>query len=200
MIGQRSRFAPTDVGKILGPKMEDHRAPLDRVPDGDSWPLRPRAMQRFCSASSMTGTSPPAAAIIEAAGGRGDRPLWGEPFKHSISANLAHARRSAASGAALHPLLIERTTACFPIRAKQIEPMSDQPRQLLHLVIGGELKDLDRPEFIDLSKLSISSEPIRIIAPPTMRGRALPNAPSIMRACAISSFTPIACSIPSTDH
>lgn len=29
--------------------------------------------------------------------------------------------------------------------------MSDQPRQLLHLVIGGELKDLDRPEFIDLS-------------------------------------------------
>ena len=30
--------------------------------------------------------------------------------------------------------------------------MSDQ-RQLLHLVIGGELKRLDRPEFDDLSAL-----------------------------------------------
>lgn len=28
--------------------------------------------------------------------------------------------------------------------------MSDQ-RQLLHLVIGGELKALDRPEFVDLA-------------------------------------------------
>jgi len=30
--------------------------------------------------------------------------------------------------------------------------MSDT-RQLLHLVIGGELKDLDRPEFEDLSQV-----------------------------------------------
>ena len=30
--------------------------------------------------------------------------------------------------------------------------MSD-PRQLLHLVIGGELKQLDRPEFEDLSQV-----------------------------------------------
>jgi myo-inositol-1(or 4)-monophosphatase len=30
--------------------------------------------------------------------------------------------------------------------------MSDQA-QLLHLVIGGELKALDRPEFADLSKI-----------------------------------------------
>jgi myo-inositol-1(or 4)-monophosphatase len=30
--------------------------------------------------------------------------------------------------------------------------MSD-PRQLLHLVIGGELKALDRPEFADLSSV-----------------------------------------------
>jgi Domain of unknown function (DUF4170) len=29
--------------------------------------------------------------------------------------------------------------------------MPDSQRQLLHLVIGGELKDLDRPEFVDLS-------------------------------------------------
>jgi myo-inositol-1(or 4)-monophosphatase len=27
------------------------------------------------------------------------------------------------------------------------------PRQLLHLVIGGELKSLDKPEFVDLSKI-----------------------------------------------
>jgi hypothetical protein len=30
-----------------------------------------------------------------------------------------------------------------------------EPKQLLHLVFGGELKDLDRPEFKDLSKLDI---------------------------------------------
>ena len=30
--------------------------------------------------------------------------------------------------------------------------MSEE-RQLLHLVIGGELKDLDRPEFIDLARI-----------------------------------------------
>lgn len=29
----------------------------------------------------------------------------------------------------------------------------NQQRQLLHLVIGGELKALDRPEFIDLSRV-----------------------------------------------
>jgi myo-inositol-1(or 4)-monophosphatase len=28
-----------------------------------------------------------------------------------------------------------------------------EPRQLLHLVIGGELKRLDRPEFADLTRL-----------------------------------------------
>jgi hypothetical protein len=32
-----------------------------------------------------------------------------------------------------------------------MEHMSEH-RQLLHLVIGGELKDLDRPEFIDLKR------------------------------------------------
>ncbi|MBL8536171.1 MAG: DUF4170 domain-containing protein [Hyphomonadaceae bacterium] len=31
--------------------------------------------------------------------------------------------------------------------------MPDQQRQLLHLVIGGELTDLDRPEFDDLAAL-----------------------------------------------
>ena len=30
---------------------------------------------------------------------------------------------------------------------------NDTDRQLLHLVIGGELKKLDRPEFVDLSKV-----------------------------------------------
>jgi hypothetical protein len=30
-----------------------------------------------------------------------------------------------------------------------------QPKQLLHLVFGGELKSLDRVEFKDLSKLDI---------------------------------------------
>ena len=33
--------------------------------------------------------------------------------------------------------------------------MEHQPKQLLHLVFGGELKSLDRIEFKDLSKLDI---------------------------------------------
>jgi hypothetical protein len=33
--------------------------------------------------------------------------------------------------------------------------MTDQPRQLLHLVFGGELNDLDRNEFKDLDRLDI---------------------------------------------
>ena len=33
--------------------------------------------------------------------------------------------------------------------------MAEQPQQLLHLVFGGELSDLDRVEFRDLSKVEI---------------------------------------------
>lgn len=33
--------------------------------------------------------------------------------------------------------------------------MTDQPRQLLHLVFGGELEDLDHTEFKDLDRLDI---------------------------------------------
>lgn len=32
---------------------------------------------------------------------------------------------------------------------------TDQPQQLLHLVFGGELKDLDGIEFADLDKLDV---------------------------------------------
>jgi Domain of unknown function (DUF4170) len=34
-------------------------------------------------------------------------------------------------------------------------PEQSEPRQLLHLVFGGELTDLDRIEFRDLGKLDI---------------------------------------------
>jgi hypothetical protein len=34
-------------------------------------------------------------------------------------------------------------------------PVQSQPRQLLHLVFGGELTDLDSVEFRDLGKLDI---------------------------------------------
>lgn len=33
--------------------------------------------------------------------------------------------------------------------------MAEQPQQLLHLVFGGELADLDRVEFRDLDKIEI---------------------------------------------
>jgi hypothetical protein len=35
------------------------------------------------------------------------------------------------------------------------DPSEDRPRQLLHLVFGGELVDLDRLEFRDVSALDI---------------------------------------------
>jgi Domain of unknown function (DUF4170) len=37
----------------------------------------------------------------------------------------------------------------------QAMPEQGEPRQLLHLVFGGELTDLDRAEFRDLGKLDI---------------------------------------------
>jgi hypothetical protein len=37
----------------------------------------------------------------------------------------------------------------------QAMPEQGEPRQLLHLVFGGELTDLDRVEFRDLGKLDI---------------------------------------------
>jgi Domain of unknown function (DUF4170) len=37
----------------------------------------------------------------------------------------------------------------------QAMPEQSEPRQLLHLVFGGELTDLDRIEFRDLGKLDI---------------------------------------------
>ncbi|MEZ5852076.1 MAG: DUF4170 domain-containing protein [Hyphomicrobiaceae bacterium] len=35
------------------------------------------------------------------------------------------------------------------------DAVSRQPKQLLHLVFGGELKSLDAIEFVDLAKLDI---------------------------------------------
>lgn len=37
----------------------------------------------------------------------------------------------------------------------EIDTMTDNSKQLLHLVFGGELTDLDGSEFRDLSKLDI---------------------------------------------
>jgi hypothetical protein len=36
-----------------------------------------------------------------------------------------------------------------------VNPMTDQPKQLLHLVLGGDLKDTQSVEFADLSKVDI---------------------------------------------
>ena len=36
-----------------------------------------------------------------------------------------------------------------------MNPMTDQPKQLLHLVLGGDLKDPRSVEFSDLSKVDI---------------------------------------------
>jgi hypothetical protein len=40
-------------------------------------------------------------------------------------------------------------------RSSNVPPGSNPPKQLLHLVLGGELKDIESVEFRDLDKLDI---------------------------------------------
>lgn len=92
------------------------------------------------------------AAIVEAAGGRVSDP-WGG----AIVFNQAPPRAPGvvASGSSLHALIIERLQSLPDPRRRAREetamPQKSPDRQLLHLVIGGELKALERPEFLDLS-------------------------------------------------
>jgi myo-inositol-1(or 4)-monophosphatase len=76
-------------------------------------------------------------------------------------------RSVVASGNALHPLLVRRTgyvsipdpqaRAPSPSARETTEPRTTMPetagKQLLHIVFGGELKDVTSVEFEDLSKI-----------------------------------------------
>jgi len=76
-------------------------------------------------------------------------------------------RSVVASGNALHPLLVRRTgyvsipdpqaRAPSPAARETTEPRKTMPetagKQLLHIVFGGELKDVTSVEFEDLSKI-----------------------------------------------
>ena len=67
--------------------------------------------------------------------------------------------------------------------------MSDTTeQQLLHLVFGGELDELDSTRFIDLKALDIVGV-FPNYALLTEPGRPRPRARSITRTCAISSCT-----------
>ncbi|MEZ6012580.1 MAG: inositol monophosphatase family protein [Hyphomonas sp.] len=88
----------------------------------------------------------------------------GEPMAFN---RVVPAQRSViAAGAALHPLLVRRTgivgipdpqeRAAGAAAATEQNKMGDAPksqRQLLHIVFGGELKDVTDVEFEDLSKI-----------------------------------------------
>jgi myo-inositol-1(or 4)-monophosphatase len=88
----------------------------------------------------------------------------GEPF---VFNQTVPAQRSViAAGAELHPLLVRRTgfvgipdpqeRAAPAATITEQKKMGDAPnsqRQLLHIVIGGELKDVTDVEFEDLSKV-----------------------------------------------
>ncbi|MGB3627591.1 MAG: inositol monophosphatase family protein [Henriciella sp.] len=102
--------------------------------------------------------------IVREAGGAATTHM-GEPFLFNRS---EPAQRSLiAAGKALHPLLVERVKGVrlpdpnWTVRpydkTEQTErrPMADMPeaKQLLHIVIGGELKDVSGVEFEDLSKI-----------------------------------------------
>ncbi len=81
---------------------------------------------------------------------------------------IAAQRSVVASGNALHPLLVRRTgyvripdpqaraatqTAPEPTEARKMASKDQTGKQLLHIVFGGELKDVSGVEFEDLSKL-----------------------------------------------
>ncbi len=102
--------------------------------------------------------------IVGEAGGSASTHL-GEPFVFNRS---EPAQRSLiAAGKHLHPLLVERVKGVrlpdpnWTVRpyekttTTEQRPMADMPesKQLLHIVIGGELKDVRGIEFEDLSKL-----------------------------------------------
>lgn len=104
------------------------------------------------------------ALIVSEAGGVASTHL-GEPFVFNRS---EPAQRSLiAAGKALHPLLVERVKGVrlpdpnWTVRPydkterPEQKPMADMPdaKQLLHIVIGGELKNVRGVEFEDLSKL-----------------------------------------------
>ena len=102
--------------------------------------------------------------IVSEAGGAATTHL-GERFRFNRS---EPAQRSLiAAGKALHPLLVERVKGVrLPDPNWTVRPyektedteqtsMSDMPeaKQLLHIVIGGELKDVSDVQFEDLSKI-----------------------------------------------
>jgi len=88
----------------------------------------------------------------------------GEPF---VFNQVVPAQRSViAAGAELHPLLVRRTgfvgipdpqeraaPAAIVTEQKKMGDAPNSQRQLLHIVIGGELKDVSDVEFEDLSKV-----------------------------------------------
>jgi hypothetical protein len=68
-------------------------------------------------------------------------------------------------------------------------------KQLLHLVLGGELTELGGNEFRDLEKIDIVGV-FPNYATASSRGRPKRSRPSTTPICATSSFTCIACSTP----
>ena len=73
------------------------------------------------------------------------------------------------------------------------------PQQLLHLVIGGELIDLEHNIFKDLDQVDIVGVfPELRDRPCGLEGQGA-GRPSTMRICAISSCIFTGCSIPAQD-
>ncbi len=104
------------------------------------------------------------AILIEEAGGLATS-HDGEPFRFNRPVPLQ--RSLVAAGNALHPLLLRRTRAArlpdpqseatdHTRQKEELKAMTDAPaprRQLLHIVFGGQMKDVTEVEFEDLSKV-----------------------------------------------
>ncbi len=147
--------------------------------------------------------------IVTEAGGRlinlrGKQPLYNRV--HTLHGELIAGPEALlthfTAGAGLAATSQALVFACFLLehgsRVTQIDGhfmAANDHKQLLHLVFGGELVDLDGTEFAILMR-SISSAYFPIINPPIKRGRRARRRPSTMPICAISWRTCIASSSP----
>lgn len=100
-----------------------------------------------------------------------------------------------AAGAPLYPLIMEGLQNHLATEFKMTSSTPD--KQLLHLVIGGELKSIGAFEFANLDEIHfVGAFPSYNAALLAWKGAA--HARSTTRRCAISSCTPTGCSDPET--
>ena len=197
MIGQPDVFAREDA-HLHWPGMRLIRP----MPNAMAWRLSLVAAGRWdadgrAESTRATGTlPPPSCSFARRAGSRQTGMV--EPFV--FNRRIRHPERSGRCWRGSSPADNGKAALTGPTRlssdGRSFEMTSDTPdKQLLHLVIGGELKEIGTVRVRESQRRSISSALSRAIAPRSMRGSLPRSARSTTRRCATSSCTLTACSI-----